>query len=72
VEKFQKEINVEYAVPKPSPLDGLAILFKSLILPNKRKILRDSHFVRTEKPFGMKTSTERTPTHIKYGSALQY
>jgi hypothetical protein len=28
--------------------------------------------VRTEKPFGMKTSTERTPTHIKYGSALQY
>jgi uncharacterized protein (DUF1684 family) len=70
-EKFQKEINVEYADAKTSPLtvDDLAT-FKSLdFYPISGKFFVTATFVRTEKekPFGMKTSTERTPTYVKYG-----
>jgi uncharacterized protein (DUF1684 family) len=70
-EKFQKEINVEYADANTSPLtvDDLAT-FKSLeFYPINEKFFVTATFVRTakEKPFGMKTSTERTPTYVKYG-----
>jgi uncharacterized protein (DUF1684 family) len=69
--KFQKEINVEYADAKTSPLtvDDLAA-FKSLdFYPISGKFFVTATFVRTEKekPFGMKTSTERTPSYVKYG-----
>jgi uncharacterized protein (DUF1684 family) len=69
--KFQKEINVEYADAKTSPLtvDDLAA-FKSLdFYPISGNFFVTATFVRTEKekPFGMKTSTERTPSYVKYG-----
>jgi uncharacterized protein (DUF1684 family) len=71
VEKFQKEINSEYADAKTSPLTAADLaLFKSLdFYPINEKFLVTATFVRTEKekPFGMKTSTERTPTYVKYG-----
>jgi uncharacterized protein (DUF1684 family) len=71
VEKFQKKINTEYADTKTSPLTlaDLAI-FKSLdFYPINEKFFVTATFVRTEKekPFGMKTSTERTPSYVKYG-----
>ena len=71
VEKFQKKINTEYADIKTSPLTlaDLAI-FKSLAFyPINEKFFVTATFVRTEKekPFGMKTSTERTPSYVKYG-----
>jgi uncharacterized protein (DUF1684 family) len=71
VEKFQKQINTEYADAKTSPLiaDDLAT-FKTLdFYPINEKFFVTATFVRTEKekPFGMKTSTERTPTYVKYG-----
>lgn len=71
VEKFQKEINSEYADAKMSPLTAADLaLFKSLdFYPINEKFFVTATFVRTEKekPFGMKTSTERTPTYVKYG-----
>jgi uncharacterized protein (DUF1684 family) len=70
-EKFQKEINVEYANAKTSPLTAADLaIFKSLdFYPISEKFFVTATFVRTEKekPFGMKTSTERTPTYVKYG-----
>jgi uncharacterized protein (DUF1684 family) len=71
VEKFQKKINTEYADIKTSPLTlaDLAI-FKSLdFYPINETFFVTATFVRTEKekPFGMKTSTERTPSYVKYG-----
>lgn len=71
VEKFQKEINTEYADVKTSPLmaDDLATFDTLDFYPINEKFFVTATFVRTEKekPFGMKTSTERTPTYIKYG-----
>jgi hypothetical protein len=54
-------------MPKTSPLDRTADqAFKSLILPINENPFVTATFVRTENigP-SMKTSTERTPTHIK-------
>ena len=71
VEKFQKEINAEYADAKTSPLTAADLAtFKSLdFYPISEKFFVTATFVRTEKekPFGMKTSTERTPSYVKYG-----
>ena len=71
VEKFQKEINTEYADVKTSPLmaDDLATFDTLDFYPINEKFFVTATFVRTEKekPFGMKTSTERTPTYVKYG-----
>jgi uncharacterized protein (DUF1684 family) len=70
-EKFQNEINAEYADAKTSPLTAADLAtFKSLdFYPITEKFFVTATFVRTkkEKPFGMKTSTERTPTYVKYG-----
>lgn len=71
VKKFQKEINDEYANPKESPLtqEDLAT-FKSLdFFPINEKYFVVAQFVRTkkEKPFEMKTSTDRKPVYVKYG-----
>lgn len=73
VEKFQKELNIEYAVAKTSPLtaEDLAT-FKSLdFYPINEKFFVTAKFVRTEneKPFEMKTSTNRKPIYVKYGEA---
>jgi uncharacterized protein (DUF1684 family) len=71
VEKFQKEINTEYADAKTSPLmaDDLATFNTLDFYPINEKFFVTATFVRTkkEKAFGMKTSTERTPSYVKYG-----
>tara|TARA_R110000868_G_scaffold243900_2_gene500017 strand:+ start:3895 stop:4497 length:603 start_codon:yes stop_codon:yes gene_type:complete len=72
-EKFQKEINSEYANAKTSPLmtEDLAI-FKTLdFYPIDEKYAVIAQFTRTpkEKPFEMKTSTDRKPIYVKYGEA---
>ncbi len=71
VEKFQKEINTEYADTKTSPLmvDDLASFNTLDFYPINEKFFVTATFVRTEKEkaFGMKTSTERTPSYVKYG-----
>ena len=73
VEKFQKELNAEYADAKTSPLtaEDLAV-FKALdFYPINEKFFVTAKFVRTEneKPFEMKTSTDRKPLYVKYGEA---
>jgi uncharacterized protein (DUF1684 family) len=73
VEKFQKELNTEYADAKTSPLtaEDLAV-FKTLdFYPISEKFFVVAKFIRTEdeKPFEMKTSTDRKPMYVKYGEA---
>jgi uncharacterized protein (DUF1684 family) len=73
VEKFQKELNAEYADAKTSPLlpDDLKV-FKSLdFYPANEKFFVVAQFIRTENelPFEMKTSTDRKPVYVKYGEA---
>lgn len=69
--KFQNELNAEYADAKTSPLtaEDLAV-FKTLdfYAPNETFFVI-AKFVRTkkEKPFEMKTSTDRKPIYVKYG-----
>ena len=71
VTKFQEELNAEYADAKTSPLmpEDLAT-FKTLdFFPANEKFFVVAKFVRTkkEKPFEMKTSTDRKPMYVKYG-----
>jgi len=73
VEKFQKELNAEYADAKTSPLmaEDLAV-FKTLDFYSiNEKFFVTAKFIRTEdeKPFEMKTSTDRKPMYVKYGEA---
>jgi uncharacterized protein (DUF1684 family) len=73
VEKFQKDLNIEYADVKTSPLtaEDLAV-FKALdFYPISAKFFVVAKFIRTasEKPFKMKTSTDRKPLFVKYGEA---
>lgn len=71
VEAFQKELNYEFADSIKSPLtveDRLQ--FKALdFYPIEERFFVIAKFVRTkkEKPFEMKTSTERKPLYVKYG-----
>lgn len=70
---YQNQLNIEYADVKTSPLtaEDLAV-FKSLeFYPIDEKFYIVAHFVRTEKekPFEMKTSTDRKPLYVKYGEA---
>nr|WP_314897762.1 DUF1684 domain-containing protein [uncultured Flavobacterium sp.] len=74
VAKFQKELNTEYADAKTSPLlaEDLAE-FKTLdFYPINEKFFVTAKFVRTkkEKPFEMKTSTDRKPLYVKYGEVF--
>ena len=69
--KFQNELNAEYGDAKTSPLmaEDLAT-FKSLdFYPANETFYVVAKFVRTkkEKPFEMKTSTDRKPIYVKYG-----
>jgi uncharacterized protein (DUF1684 family) len=73
VEKFQKDLNAEYADAKRSPLmtEDFA-QFKYLdFYPINEKDFVVAQFIRTkdEKPFGMPTSTARKPVYVKYGEA---
>jgi uncharacterized protein (DUF1684 family) len=73
VEKFQNELNAEYADAKTSPLlaEDLKV-FKSLdFYPANEKFFVVAQFIRTENelPFEMKTSTDRKPVYVKYGEA---
>lgn len=71
--KYQQEQNKEYADPKTSPLEAQYLAaFKGLsFYPVNEKYFVNARFVRTpkEKPFQMKTTTDRTPIFIKYGEA---
>jgi uncharacterized protein (DUF1684 family) len=74
VAKFQKDLNTEYADVKTSPLttEDLAV-FKTLdFYPANENFFVIAKFVRTkkEKPFEMKTSTDRKPLYVKYGEVL--
>ena len=71
IEKFQQDLNSEYADAKTSPLTtGDLAKFKSLdFYPINEKAFVVAQFTRTanEKPFGMPTSTARKPMYVKYG-----
>ncbi|MFA9187943.1 DUF1684 domain-containing protein [Flavobacterium magnesitis] len=71
--KYQQELNKEYADPKTSPLEAHDLAaFKTLdFYPISKTYFVNARFVRTpkEKPFQMKTSTDRTPIFVKYGEA---
>ncbi|RTZ06997.1 DUF1684 domain-containing protein [Flavobacterium bomense] len=71
VAKFQKELNSEYADAKISPLTPKDLAeFKTLdFYPANETFYVVAKLVRTkkEKPFEMKTSTDRKPLYVKYG-----
>lgn len=70
-EKFQSELNQSYSDSLKSPLTKEDFKqFKGLdFFPLNEKFIVEAKFVRTkkEKPFGMKTTTTRTPLYKKYG-----
>ena len=70
-EKFQTELNKSYADSLKSPLTKEDLkAFKGLAFFSiNEKYIVEATFVRTkkEKPFGMKTTTSRTPLYKKYG-----
>ena len=72
--KFQTELNQSYADSLKSPLTKEDLNhFKGLdFFPIDEKYIVEATFVRTkkEKPFGMKTTTSRTPLYKKYGELL--
>jgi uncharacterized protein (DUF1684 family) len=73
VEKFQKDLNTEYAEAKTSPLTAVDLAqFKILdFYPINEKAFVVAKFIRTEneKPFEMPTSGTRRPMYVKYGEA---
>ena len=73
VEKFQKELNAEYADAKTSPLLPEDLKeFKSLdFYPANDQFFVVAQFIRSEneQPFEMKTTTARKPVYLKYGEA---
>lgn len=70
-EKFQAELNQSYADSLKSPLMKKDLKeFKGLdFFSINEKFIVEAIFIRTkkEKPFGMKTTTSRTPLYKKYG-----
>jgi len=73
INKFQKELNLEFLNPKTTILDSLDQLsFIGLeFYPASPKFHIKARFKRTpnETPFLMKTSTDRLPEYVKYGEA---
>jgi len=73
VEKFQKDLNTEFADAKTSPLLPEDLdQFKSLdFYPINEKAFVVAQFIRTadEKPFVMLTSGPKRPMYVKYGEA---
>ena len=74
VEKFQKELNSEFADAKTSPLTAEDLAkFKSLdFYPINEKAFVVAQFIRIEdeRPFEMPTTGTRRPMYVKYGEAL--
>lgn len=74
VTQFQNDLNAEYADVKTSPLLTEDIgNFKSLdFYPANEDFFVVAKFVRTkkEKPFEMKTTTDRKPIYVKYGEVF--
>ena len=70
-EKFQSDLNKSYADSLKSPLTKEDLkAFKGLdYFSINEKYIVEATFIRTkkEKPFGMKTTTSRTPLYKKYG-----
>lgn len=70
-QKYQQQLNKEYANPEESPLTkGDLKKFKSLdFYPIDMVYCVTAKFVRTpnEKPFAMPTTTERKPMYVKFG-----
>ncbi len=70
-EKFQSELNQSYADSLKSPLMKEDLKhFQGLdFFSLNEKFIVEATFIRTkkEKPFGMKTTTSRTPLYKKYG-----
>jgi len=69
VKAFQDELNSEFASKDKSPLTDRKD-FKSLdfFAPNADfYVVADFKRTESEKPFKMKTSTDRTPVYVKYG-----
>jgi uncharacterized protein (DUF1684 family) len=73
IEKFQNELNAEYADAKTSPLlpEDLKTFQTLDFYPANEKFYVVAKFIRTEneQPFEMKTSTDRKPVYVKYGEA---
>jgi uncharacterized protein (DUF1684 family) len=73
IKKAQSELNEEFLNSETSILDSLdQITFKGLAFyPINIKYRIEAKFLRTanEKPFLMKTSTDRLPEYVKYGEA---
>ncbi len=71
IKKFQNEINKEYADSATSPLTKKDLAnFKILdFYPINKNFRVTAKFTRTEneKPFKMKTTTDRAPEYVKYG-----
>lgn len=71
VYEFQEQMNQEFADSLKSPLtDEDRLYFKTLdFYPVNEKLIVEAVFVKVkkEKPFKMKTSTNRTPMYKKYG-----
>jgi len=71
---FQNDLNAEYADAKTSPLLAADLVnFKSLdFYPANKTFYVVAKFVRTkkEKPFEMKTTTDRKPMYVKYGEVF--
>ncbi|MFH6968100.1 DUF1684 domain-containing protein [Flavobacterium sp. FlaQc-28] len=71
-EKFQKQINSEYADAKTSPLMAEDLkTFKALdFYPINEKYFVNARFEKAEneKVFEMKTTGTRTPKYVKYGT----
>ena len=71
VTKFQNDLNAEYATAKTSPLLPADLAaFKSLdFYPANETFYVIAKFLQAqnEKPFEMKTTTDRKPMYVKYG-----
>ena len=70
---FQDELNEQYADSMHSPLleqDRLTFTGHEYF-PINKKYRVEAKFIRTpdQKPFEMKTSTDRLPVYVKYGEA---
>lgn len=73
IKNSQAKLNEEFSNPETSPLTEKDLAhFKALeFYPIDLKYRVEANFVRTpnEKPFLMKTTTDRLPEYVKYGEA---
>ena len=70
-QEFQDELNLNFADKEKSPLkeEDLKSFSKLDFFPISEEFIIKAKFIRTrkEKPFEMKTTTERLPVYKKYG-----